>query len=247
MAKDLFSKQTFSYAKYRPTYPRELFEYIMGFVKSKGTAWDCGTGNGQAATVLAEYFQHVKATDISEKQLAAATIKANIEYSVSAAEHTPFKDNIFDLITVAQAYHWFNFTAFEKEARRVGKPGSLVSIWGYNLISSENQSLNNSVAHFYTKVVGPYWDAERRFVEEDYKTVPFNFPLVSEKTFVIESKWRKPDFIGYLNSWSAVQNFIGAKGMNPVEQFAKEIDPLLRDDEFITVSFPVFLKMGMIE
>src|ERR1700712_3354905 len=105
MAKDLFSRQTAAYARYRPTYPRELYEYIMSFVKTRDAVWDCGTGNGQAAAILSEYFQQVKATDISARQLAAAKPQHNIEYILSPAEHSSFYDRTFDLVTVAQAYH----------------------------------------------------------------------------------------------------------------------------------------------
>src|SRR5438552_13078825 len=115
MAKDLFSNQAAIYAQYRPGYPRALFDYIVSFVTEKETAWDCATGNGQAAVELARYFEKVVATDISEKQLQQAIPNEKITYSVSTAEHTPFADNSFNCITVAQAYHWFNFEAFLTE------------------------------------------------------------------------------------------------------------------------------------
>jgi ubiquinone/menaquinone biosynthesis C-methylase UbiE len=86
MAKDLFSRQTSSYARYRPTYPVELFEFLLGFVEEREVVWDCGTGNGQAALVLAEYFKQVKATDISQNQLSLARQHPNIEYLVCPAE-----------------------------------------------------------------------------------------------------------------------------------------------------------------
>src|SRR5947209_15554910 len=107
MPKDLFSSQADVYAKYRPTYPQELFDYILRFVKERESVWDCATGNGQAANVLANYFQTVEATDISEAQLKNAVKKENIYYQICPAERTPFADNSFDLITVATAYHWF--------------------------------------------------------------------------------------------------------------------------------------------
>ena len=108
MSKDLFSKQSAEYAKYRPTYPKELIRYVVSFVAEKQIAWDCATGNGQAARMLAPYFQKILATDISEKQLSQAFTDSKISYSVAAAEKTGFPDNSFDLISVAQAYHWFD-------------------------------------------------------------------------------------------------------------------------------------------
>src|SRR5450631_1709703 len=133
MAKDLFSNQAGDYARYRPSYPAALIEYIARFVSEKKLAWDCATGNGQAAVLLSDYFEKVIATDLSEKQLLQAAPKENIVYSAGKAEQTSFADNSFDLITIAQAYHWFQFSDFEKEATRVAKPGAVIAAWGYNL------------------------------------------------------------------------------------------------------------------
>src|SRR5689334_8071156 len=106
--KDLFSQQAKTYAKYRPSYPPELFDYILQFVEEKNSAWDCATGNGQAAVALSGYFKKVEATDLSKGQIDNAVQKENIRYSVCPAEETSFPDDQFDLITVAQAYHWLN-------------------------------------------------------------------------------------------------------------------------------------------
>jgi 2-polyprenyl-3-methyl-5-hydroxy-6-metoxy-1,4-benzoquinol methylase len=129
MAKDLFSKQSDLYARYRPTYPKELYEYILSFVKEKNTAWDCATGNGQAAVVLADHFKKVIATDISAAQIEKAIKKDNIEYSVCPAESTPFEENTFDLVTVAQAYHWINWKEFKKKWFVFVNPELLSQSW----------------------------------------------------------------------------------------------------------------------
>ena len=127
MAKDLFSNQASLYAQYRPGYPRELYAFILQHVNDRTLAWDCATGNGQAAVELANYFDKVMATDISEKQLQQAQPHEKITYSIATAEQTPFADNSFDCITVAQAYHWFKFDAFGKEVMRVANPGAIVN------------------------------------------------------------------------------------------------------------------------
>ena len=141
MNKDLFSTQAAMYAKYRPAYPPALFEYILQFVSSHETAWDCATGNGQAALELAQHFRRVEATDISEAQILHAVKHPSINYSVSSAEHTDFPHRTFDLVTVAQAYHWFDFSAFEMEVKRVLKRSGVVAVWGYSL---ENSVVGNS-------------------------------------------------------------------------------------------------------
>jgi ubiquinone/menaquinone biosynthesis C-methylase UbiE len=154
MPKDNFSKQSEEYARYRPTYPQELYTYILSFVKDWEAAWDCACGNGQATLPLSDYFTHVFGTDISAKQIAQAARKDNITYVVCPAEETPFSDNQFDLITVAQAYHWLNWEAFEKEARRVGKNKCVIAVWMYDLLVAEEESLNELIRFFIKKLLG---------------------------------------------------------------------------------------------
>lgn len=244
MGKDLFSSQTESYARYRPTYPDELFSYIMGYISIRNRAWDCGTGNGQAAIALATYFSEVKGTDISNEQLARASKRPNIEYIGCPAENTPFPDGYFNSITVAQAYHWFNFNAFEKEVHRVSKPGGVIAIWGYNLVSTNNHALDKIIKSFYTNIIGPYWDAERKYVEQNYATVPFNFPIIGAQMFSIDRNWSLGDMTGYLNSWSAVQKFISAQQYNPVDIVSGELGHYWKKDALIPITFPVFVKLG---
>jgi hypothetical protein len=244
MVKDLFSKQAGDYAKYRPFYPKELFDHILQFVEEKNIAWDCATGNGQAALALAPHFKKVIATDISEKQLALAKPHANIQYQISQAEHTNFPGNYFDLITVAQAYHWFKFEAFEKEVRRVAKKNAVIAVWGYNLFSTNDVAINALIKKIYTEIVGPFWDAERKYIDDNFKTVPFNFSPLPSKAFFIKTEWSKTDVVGYLNSWSAVQHFITAKKYDPVDDIINDLDLHWKDVK--PVSFPVFLKLGKV-
>src|SRR5262245_28736735 len=142
MSKDLFSTQASSYAKYRPSYPPELFEYLASLCAERRAAWDCATGNGQAALALAPYFEKVWATDLSAKQIDSAAAHSKVEYSVASAEAAPFPDRFFDLITVAQAYHWFDFEGFAREVRRVAKPRGLVAVWGYGLAICEDPRID---------------------------------------------------------------------------------------------------------
>lgn len=246
MAKDLFSQQANAYAKYRPTYPPELFDYILGFVEGRDAAWDCGTGNGQAAAVLANYFDRVEATDISEAQLQKAVQKENIFYNVAPAEKTFFPDNSFDLITVATAYHWLDWKAFFTEATRVGKPAAVVAAWAYNVIECEDEMINQIVRHFYYNVIYTYWDKERRFVEDSYQTVAFDFSPLPSKDFFIERKWTKEELLGYISSWSSVQNFQKQNGASPLPIIEAELKTAWSDSESRFFHFPLFLKIGRI-
>ena len=244
MSKDLFSAQANTYARYRPVYPAALFDHILQFVDEKDTAWDCATGNGQAALGLAPHFKKIIATDISKKQLSFAKHHPNIQYQISAAEHTNFPENLFNLIAVAQAYHWLDFVAFEKEVKRVAKKGAVIAVWGYNLFSTNDPTVDALMKKFYTEIVGPYWDKERKYVDDNYNSVPFNFTSLPTKQFFIKTEWTKDELIGYLNSWSSVQHFIDANKYNPLNDIISDLDLFWKGNK--AVFFPLFLKLGRV-
>ena len=244
MAKDLFSQQSKTYARYRPSYPPELFEYLLQFVEERNCAWDCATGNGQAAVILSNYFKLVEATDLSEAQIKNAIQGDHIHYQVGPAEKTSFQDNSFDLITVAQAYHWINWNEFQKEATRVGKPNAVIAVWAYNLFTSDDDELNRLLKRFYFDIVGPYWDAERKYVDENYTTIPFHFTPLPSKIFETRLAWQKDDFVGYLSSWSSVQHYIDQNKSSPLDLVVNDLDRIWDNDEVKQISFPIFLRIG---
>jgi len=247
MTKDLFSKQASAYAKYRPSYQPALVDYILGFVSEKKHAWDCATGNGQAAVLLSPWFEKITATDISEKQLQLAVKKDNIFYSVGKATPTDFPDNHFDLVTVAQAYHWLPFEPFEKEVKRVSKPGGIIAVWGYNIPVCDNPDLNILFNYFYKDIIGPYWDTERKYVDDYYKTVPFNFEELPSPAFSIDVQWNMEDLLGYFNSWSSVMNYIKKHQHNPVDDISGKISASWQNPgSSIPFRFPLFMRIGRI-
>ena len=97
-------------------------------------AWDCGTGNGQAAVALAFDFDRVIATDASEKQIANAEPHDRVEYRVAPAENSRIESGTVDLTMVAQALHWFDLDRFYAEARRVLKLDGVLAASAYNLL-----------------------------------------------------------------------------------------------------------------
>lgn len=245
--KDNFSNQADLYAQFRPTYPAELYEFILRKVNHEQVAWDCATGSGQVAVELAKIFGLVEATDISQKQLNYAVPATNINYQVSLAEITPFPDNHFDLITVGQAIHWFNFDEFYKEVNRVAKPGAVIAIWGYGLIQAE-KTINHAILDYYSYEIRPYWDIERVHIDNRYSDIPFPFSHVQEKSFEIQKEWTIAQLEGYLNTWSAIQNFIKQEGYNPVTHFIEKIKPLWPEgNQIMGFNFPVFLKCGTVD
>ena len=243
--KDNFSRQADIYAKYRPGYPPELFDFILSSVKERNNAWDCATGNGQTAKELAPYFSKVFATDISARQLEQATVAPNIIYSVQPAEETNFPDHRFDLVTISQALHWLQFDAFYKEVKRVTKPGGWIAAWMYSMPEISPVIDEWLVVHFYKDTVGSYWDYERKYVDDNYATIPFPFDEISCPPFHIHFEWTLQELEGYINTWSALQKFISKNGFNPVGDFMKKIEPLW-EGERMPVSFPVSMRMGQV-
>jgi ubiquinone/menaquinone biosynthesis C-methylase UbiE len=243
--KDNFSHHSSHYALYRPTYPAALFDYLDTIVSAKDKAWDCGTGNGQVAAELAKRFGAVYATDISQSQLDHATRAPNLIYSLQPAERVDFPDQQFDLVTVAQAIHWFDFDKFYAEVRRTAKKGGVLTVIGYGGLQVSAE-LDRIKKDFYKDVVGPYWDKERSYIDEDYKTIPFPFEELPAPAFTQTLPWTKKHFAGYINTWSAVKNFIAKNGYNPVDAIVPAIEEAWGPEPTMEVRFPVLLRVGLV-
>ncbi|HEX6334168.1 MAG TPA: class I SAM-dependent methyltransferase [Flavisolibacter sp.] len=246
MTKDLFSDQSHYYARYRPGYPPELFHHILQFVQERKHAWDCATGNGQAASVLADFFDRVDATDLSAQQLSHAVHKPNIFYHQCPAEKTPFPDNTFDLVTVATAYHWLDWQAFHREATRTGKNGCVVAVWSYNLHHCQDTEVDRIIRHFYHDITAPYWDYARKHVDEEYRNVAFDFDPLPARRFEFQVNWRRDELLGYLSSWSAVQSYIRANGFSPLDLIDEELRAAWNETDVLTFTFPLFLRIGRV-
>ena len=241
--KDNFSHQSADYANFRPQYPKEIFDEIKTRLKSSTCAWDCATGNGQVAKELSKFFENVKATDISENQLNQAPKLANINYSVQTAEKVDFPDNSFDLITVAQAIHWFNFDKFYTEVKRTLKNDGIFVVLGYSLFRS-NPETNKIMDDFYYNIIGPYWDEERKYLDDGYKSIPFPFQEIETSEVFFKEEWQLERLIGYLKTWSAVKHFIDKNGYDPVDELYDDLKESFGDKNII--EFPILFRMGRV-
>lgn len=245
--KDNFSAQADLYATFRPKYPKELYDFLYSKLSHFDAALDSATGNGQVAVVLADRFKEVHATDISEKQLSHAPKKANISYKAEAAEQTQFADDYFDLITIAQAIHWFKFEEFYKEVKRILKPGGMIAVIGYGVMNV-NDKVEPWLRHYYKDITGPYWDKERKYIDEAYTTIPFPFKEMTTPSFVMEYEWNRDQFVGYLNTWSSVQHYIKQNGEHPLsEELLQQLFAVWPDNVSYTVKFPLLLRVGVKE
>lgn len=241
--KDNFSSQSSQYAKFRPKYPQELYDFLLSYVSETKTAWDCATGNGQVATVLAKHFEQVYATDISEKQLANAPQISNIKYKIERAEHTDFRDNSFDLITVAQAIHWFKFDEFYAEVKRTLKPNGLFAVIGYGIMHITPQ-IDEVVHYLYQDILGDFWDVERRYIEDNYLNISFPFKEIDSPKLEITAQWNFDQLIGYLETWSALQHYIKAKETNPMAIVYNDLKQAWGNSNTHEIHFPLLLKVG---
>ncbi len=241
--KDNFSTHASVYARYRPVYPDNLFEFIYAHVNGFENAWDAGTGNGQVAKILSQKFNQVLATDISAEQLSHAPKLPNIDYRQAAEELPQIPNARFDLITVAQAIHWFNRDVFYAEVKRVAKPNALVVVWCYSL-AQVNPEIDSLINHFYAETIGVFWDEERRLVEQAYRTIDFPFNELPAPELSMDVNWEIEHVQGYLTSWSAVQHFIKANGFNPVDTLITELKPLWKGT--MQVRFPLHIRAGKV-
>ncbi|WP_035560034.1 class I SAM-dependent methyltransferase [Hymenobacter sp. IS2118] len=246
-ALDRFSTQAADYARYRINYPAALYDWLLPQVASRERAWDCATGNGQVAAVLAETFVRVDATDLSESQLAQASPRPNIHYQTATAEHTPFPNQRFDLITVAQAVHWFDVEAYHAEVRRVARPSAVLAEWGYQLCRLETPALTELLDEFHNVTSAPYWDTNRRHIETEYADLPFPFANVRQARFAVVKNWTAADMLNYLRTWSATANYARQHAGADMVALVAEALTQLWGPQARPVTFPVFARAGRVE
>jgi SAM-dependent methyltransferase len=242
--KDHFSGHAAAYAAHRPRYPDALFRFLAGLPAERRLAWDCATGSGQAALGLAAHFPRVIATDASDAQIAHAEPHPRVEYRTAPAERSGLPDRAVDLVTVAQALHWLDFDRFYAEVARVLAPGGALAVWSYNLARIA-PAVDEVLDRFAREVVGPCWPPERRWVDEDYRTLPFPYAEVPAPTFHLEERWDLSGLTAYLGTWSSVARCRAATGSDPVAGIAGELAAAWGDPAAVrTVTWPIALRAG---
>jgi SAM-dependent methyltransferase len=236
-----------SYAKFRPSYPPELFDWLASTAPARDAAWDCACGSGQASVDLAERFAHVFATDASAAQIGAAIPHERIDYRVARAEASGLADRSVDCVTVAQALHWLGAAQLYAEVRRVAKPGGVLTVWTYGVPTIEGDSVDALVRAFYSDTVGAYWPPERAIVEAGYRTLPFPFEELETPVLAMRADWTLAQLLGYLASWSATARYVAAHGRNPVRDAAEVLAPAWGDTEAThTIEWPLAVRAGRI-
>ena len=244
--KDFFSGHATAYAAARPTYPERLFEFLAEVAPGRRRAFDCGAGNGQATFALARHFDHVMASDPSATQVAHAPRLAGIDFVVATAEHCPLGDRSMELVTVAQALHWFDIGAFFQEARRVLAPGGVLAVWCYHLLSVE-PAIDRSIWTLYAETLGTYWSPERRLVDDGYRSIDFPFDEISAPAFTIEVEWSLAQLAAYLRTWSACVRYRERVGSDPVDALVEQTRGRWGDPERARrIRWPIHMRVGRV-
>jgi SAM-dependent methyltransferase len=237
-----FSGVAKSYAASRPGYPAALFEWLASIVPHHDVAWDVATGNGQAAISLASHFRRVIATDSSEEQILHAHSHPRVAYRVGPAEQSGLADQSVDLVAVASALHWFVLPRFYAEAVRVTRSGGVAAAWTYHVAHVE-PPFDEALWPFYRDVVGPYFAAGARLVDDRYQAIILPGEAISPPSFSVSVQWTAAQMLGFIGTWSGVQAYIQATGTDPVAALSPAIEKIWgASDAAREVRWPLYLR-----
>jgi len=238
-----FSSGSEQYAKHRPQYPVELFSFLNKISVGHDHAWDCATGNGQAAVSCAQYFSKVEATDVSAEQIEHGIAHPKVKYSVCPAEHTPFADHTFDLITVATAVHWFDQEQFFREVERVLKPKGILAIWGYSFFYIEPE-IDDIILKVLLEPIQRFWAEANLQIMGGYRDLILPFDEIrNPPSFAMQIEWTLGQLLAYLRTWSAVKRYEAELGNDPVAELETKLKPIWREpDKTKLVHMPLVFK-----
>ncbi len=242
--KDHFSDHATAYAGTRPRYPDELFAWLATLTASHDAAWDCGTGNGQAAVGLATFYAQVIATDPSPQQLGSAFPHTRVHYRQAPAESPGLEPRSMDLVTVAQAVHWFDRPKFYAQVREALKTDGAVAVWCYSLCHIE-ADIDAAIQVFYSGEINPYWPPERALIDDGYRTLEFPFDELPVSALSMQMRWTLAQFLAYLRTWSAVQKFMIKNRRDPVSTLNTQLEKLWGGSDVVkSVSWPLHIRAG---
>jgi SAM-dependent methyltransferase len=242
---DQFSGHASAYAAFRPTYPIGLFDAVAAIARQRRLAVDVATGSGQAAAGLVAHFERVVGFDGGIGQIAAADRRGTVRYAAAVAECIPLSDRCADLITVAQALHWFDRPAFFREADRILGPRGVLAVWLY-MLAEVDPPVDQVLREFYDGVVGPYWLAGRRMVDEGYRGIELPFTEVAMPSFASQARLHLDAYLGYVGTWSAVARCRRETSSDPLPAFRDELRRVWGpQDRVRAVRWPIRLRVAV--
>jgi SAM-dependent methyltransferase len=129
-----FSHRVADYARHRPSYPPSLLAWLgetIGFTPSWRIA-DIGSGTGIFSRLLIEHGNGVHAVEPNDEMRAEAEASlghlAGFTSVAGTAERTTLPDHAFEMVTAAQAFHWFETDGAREEFHRILVPGGRVLV-----------------------------------------------------------------------------------------------------------------------
>jgi len=243
--RDHFSGVASDYAAFRPQYPTALFNWLASVTQRHDVAWDCACGSGQASRTLTPFFDRVIATDASPVQVASAPEIEKTHFVVAASESVPLADGTVDLVTVAQALHWFVGETFFAEVERVVRPGGVFAAWTYGMPYVDSEAVEKAVHRFIDGPLGPYWPEEIRLVLDGYASIDLPFEELETPAFELQVDWTVARFLGFARTWSAVGRYHDERGDDPLVQLAAELEGLWVDEtDLLPISWRLDLRAG---
>lgn len=222
MIENFFSPIAKDYARFRPRYPEGLFSYLASVAPGSSLAWDCATGSGQAAQDLVVHFERVIATDISDELLGQAPRHEGITYRNANALDSGLADHSIDVVTVANAMHWFHGEAFEREVRRVLRPGGIIAAWSF-AYAEISPAIDRLTRRVHDEIVDPFWIEPNRIVENGYRDLHFPFEPVAAPPIRMVSRMDLAAFEGYMRTWSASVKYQKQHGVDPISLVHEEL------------------------
>jgi SAM-dependent methyltransferase len=243
MSSNPFEQGGERYASGRPVYPSKLAFTLAGLVSNHALAVDVGCGTGQLSVLLAEYFDAVRAFDPSDSQLAHARAHPKVSYAKAPAEALPVASGSANLITAAQAAHWFDRPRFYAEVRRIAAPGAVLALITYNNAEADTEAMK-PIGQLY-QALDPWWRAEREDVETAYARFDFPFDEIEAQGGAIVHDWTFDEMAAYLESWSALR---AARADGQDEMADKYLDQAreLWGEDKIRVRWPITIRAGFV-
>lgn len=264
----------------RPHYPDSLFKYISDYFKrhnnggenlAKTCAIDIGCGPGEATVPLTKYFDQVIGIDHSQVMVNEASKRADISQLkfIQGSDKdfvTKFESNSVDLITVAQAIHWFQFPQFFNDAYKVLKPNGTLAFWGYvdhNFVGHPKATEINLKYCYDNKYFGPYWQQPGRDILRGKLAVAEppsnmfrdieryeNFTLEADPTAKLEIAMKVPfaSYAAYLKTMSSYHSWKEANPDVPdiADRCIEEIKEVEQwnDDSEVTMKWSTILVLA---
>ena len=145
MNTEKFSNKADNYAKGRPDYPVAVVDFIKTLIDEQPIIADIGAGTGKFTKLIADLGYQVFAVEpnqdmFNQLQITVADVP-NAKTVLATSEATTLADQSIDIITVAQALHWFDLEKFKVECQRILKPnGWVVAMYNNGVDARNNQA-----------------------------------------------------------------------------------------------------------